>query len=106
MRTPKVENMYSRKGTYNKVANQYVITMPNGDEIFQSYQSIIAVRHPVKCGSDCTLKHELIKLDKQYWNYSKTTALYRNNFLGENTAETKAKIKSGEYMLVNLNGAK
>lgn len=28
---------------------------------------------------------------------------YRNAFLGENTAETRKKIDSGEYKLVNLN---
>ena len=31
------------------------------------------------------------------WNYSRTTAKYRSQFLGETTPETKAKLVSGEY---------
>jgi|TARA_R100000479_G_scaffold54981_1_gene26072 hypothetical protein len=42
-------------------------------------------------------------LDKNYWDYSTTTGKYRNAFLGENIAETRKKIKSGEYILVDLN---
>ena len=44
-----------------------------------------------------------IQLDEYYWDYSHTTGKYRNQFLGENKAETEANIKSGEYKLVNLN---
>lgn len=33
------------------------------------------------------------------WNYSQTTTYYRNQFLGENTAETRKKIESGEYKM-------
>ena len=42
-------------------------------------------------------------LDENAWNYSRTTGKYRNVFLGEGKKETEAKIKSGEYLLVNLN---
>ena len=42
-------------------------------------------------------------LDKTYWNYSVTTGKYRNQFLGETKKETEAKIKSGEYILTDLN---
>ena len=42
-------------------------------------------------------------LDKKYWNFSNTTSKYRNKFLNETTKETIAKIKSGEYKLVDLN---
>jgi len=42
-------------------------------------------------------------LDEKYWNYSKTTSKYRSQFLNESTKETKAKIESGEYQLINLN---
>ena len=44
-----------------------------------------------------------IYLDKHYWDYSRTTGKYRNEFLGEGIAETRKKIKSGEYRLVDLN---
>lgn len=60
--------------------------------VFQSYQSVIAFR----TGSQ-------VYLDETYWDYSTTTSRYRNIFLGETTKETKAKIKSGEYKLVDLN---
>jgi len=37
-------------------------------------------------------------------DYSVTTGKYRNQFLGETKKETEAKIKSGEYILTDLNG--
>ena len=46
---------------------------------------------------------DIITLDETYWDYSKTTGKYRNQFLGETKAETEKKIKSGEYQLVDLN---
>jgi len=85
----KVENMTSPQG--NKVANQFIIT-DKGDEYFQSYRSIIAKRSNGK-----------IYLDDVFWDYSRTTGKYRNEFLGEGIAETRKKIKSGEYILTNLN---
>ena len=85
----KVENMRSSRG--NKVANQFIIT-DNGDEYFQSYRSIIAKRSKGK-----------IYLDDVFWDYSRTTGKYRNEFLGEGIAETRRKIKTGEYILTNLN---
>jgi|TARA_R110002020_G_scaffold70049_2_gene181881 hypothetical protein len=85
----KVENMTSPQG--NTVANQFVIT-DNGEEYFQSYRSIIAKR-----------SQGTIYLDKYYWDYSRTTGKYRNEFLNETIAETRAKIKSGEYILTDLN---
>ena len=42
-------------------------------------------------------------LDQNSWDYSVTTGKYRNQFLNETKKETEAKIKSGEYRLVNLN---
>ena len=88
----KVENIESSKG--NKIANQFVITDDNGNEFFQSYNSMI-----VKKDSSA----DTIYLDQKYWNYSNTTGKYRNIFLGESITETKKKIKSGEYILTDLN---
>ena len=42
-------------------------------------------------------------LDKIYWDYSRTTGKYRNQFLGEDIETTRKKIKSGEYRLADLN---
>lgn len=85
----KVSNMTSRNG--NKIANQFIIA--DGDkEVFQSYNSIIAIK-----------ENGQVILDSYYWDYSATTGKYRNIFLGESKKETEAKIKSGEYKFDNLN---
>ena len=65
-------------------------------ETFQSYDSVIAVR---TVWEDKTI----IELDRKTWDYSTTTGKYRNLFLGEGKKETEKKIKSGEYLLTNLN---
>lgn len=88
----KVENMVSRNG--NKVPNQFEIVTDLGI-YFQSYKTVIAFK-PYKAGSP-------IRLDKNRWDYSVTTSRYRNIFLNETTKETERKIKSGEYVLVDLN---
>jgi len=87
--TDKVQNMTSNKG--NKIANQFIIYTDNGS-IFQSYNSTI-----VKIDSG------KIYLDESKWNYSTTTGKYRNIFLNENINTTRKKIKSGEYILTDLN---
>lgn len=86
----KVKNMTSARG--NKVANQFIITDDNNNEYFQSYRSIIVKKSQGK-----------IYLDDYFWDYSVTTGKYRNEFLGEGIAETRKKIKSGEYILTDLN---
>jgi hypothetical protein len=73
------------------VANQFEIS-DNGKRFFQSYNSIIVM-----------IDQNGVYLDETYWNYSKTTSRYRNQFLGDTTAEIKAKIDSGEYKLMDLN---
>lgn len=87
---PIVQNLVSSRG--NDVPNQFEIRTDEGT-FFQSYTSIIAVIRP-----DGT-----VELDKNKWDYSKTTGKYRNYFLGEDKKTTEKKIKSGEYTLTNLN---
>lgn len=86
----KVQNMTSPK-TDRNIPNQFIITDDNSI-YFQSYNSIIV-----------KIAHGKVYLDKTYWNYSTTTSKYRNYFLNESTKETKQKIKSGEYILCDLN---
>jgi hypothetical protein len=74
--------------------NQFIIYTDNG-KYFQSYNSII-VFHPYNVD-------EPVQLDVNYWDYSKTTGKYRNLFLHETKKETEQKIKSGEYILTDLN---
>ena len=87
----KVKNMTSPRG--NKVANQFIITDNHNNEIFQSYNTVIAMRND----------SGIVYLDKYSWDYSVTTGKYRNEFLGEGIAETRKKINSGEYILTDLN---
>lgn len=87
----KVENMTSPRSG-REVANQFVITGDNGAQVFQSYGSIIA-----------KIEGGRVTLDEFYWDYSRTTSKYRNEFLGEDTETTRKKIASGEYTLTNLN---
>ena len=78
------------------IPNQFIITTEDR-KIFQSYDSIIAVK--INMGNE----KDYIMLDKTYWDYSRTTGKYRNQFLGEDIKTTRKKIKSGEYRLADLN---
>ena len=89
----KVSNFTNERG--NKVANQFII---NDSEYtaFQSYQSII-VKTTFENGE------RVVYLDSYYYNYSKTTAKYRNQFLGCTSKEVEQRIKEGIYILTDLN---
>lgn len=91
MKKIKVHQMTSPR-TGNPIANQFEVYTDKG-VYFQSYKSIIAFKpHKGKT-----------QLDKNYWDYSNTTAKYRREFLGEGVEETREKIKNKEYKLLNLN---
>lgn len=103
----KVQNIKGRSG--KPVANQFLIIdvtimikerTSYGEHsgyrtgnMFQSYNSNIVF----KAYDGQTF------LDERYWDCSVTTGKYRNQFLNETKAETERKIKSGEYVLTNLN---
>ena len=94
-----VQNMTSSNG--NKVANQFIVTDENTNQYFQSYNSMIVKKDYQS--ENPQAEFVKIYLDKKYWNFSNTTSKYRNKFLNETTKQTMAKIKSGEYKLVDLN---
>lgn len=107
-----IKQMEGRTGKV--VANQFIITEEgrgaNGNfirkEVFQSYDSVIAIRTVWDKKSIVGIPNAReidIELDSKYWDYSTTTGKYRNKFLGESKQETEKKIKSGEYVLTNLN---
>jgi hypothetical protein len=79
-------------GSNGPVKNQMIIRTSEG-VFFQSYTSIIVFR-PFS---------GKIQLDVKYWDYSKTTSKYRNQFLNEDKKETQAKIDNGTYLLTDLN---
>jgi hypothetical protein len=85
-----VQNMTSNNG--NKIPNQFIIQAPDG-LYFQSYRTVIAFK-PL-AGP--------LHLDRDRWDYSRTTSKYRNIFTGLTTKETERRIKSGEIVLVDLN---
>ena len=87
----KVENMRSPRSN-KEVANQYVITLQNGIEVFQSYNSIKCIK---------AQGETYLYFDK--WNYSNTTARYRKLFLNEDTKTTQKKLDQGIYGCVRLN---
>lgn len=101
----KVKNMTNSRG--NAVPNQFIISnsriaykgrtgeilKPPVGDMFQSYSSNIAF---------CCHSGQVF-LDEKYWDYSRTTGTYRNQFLGENKKETERKIANGTYKLVDLN---
>jgi hypothetical protein len=89
MNINRVTKMLTSKG--NKAANQ-VLVWDGAREYFRSYDTYIALK-----------ENGNIFLDAAYWDYSATTGKYRNKFLGEGIADTRKKIKSGEYKLVDLN---
>lgn len=91
----KITQMTGRTG--QAVANQFILTDEKGGEYFQSYNTIIAYN------PNSLSLNDKIQLDKNSWDYSTTTGKYRNQFLGENKKETEKKIKSGEYVLTDLN---
>ena len=86
-----VYNLTSQR-TGNAVANQFEIYVA-GKRYFQSFQSII-----------CLIQaNQKTQLDAEYWDYSRTMTKYLCQFLGETKKQIVAKIKSGEYVLTNLN---
>lgn len=89
----KVSNMTGRTG--KPVANQFIIFTPEAT-FFKSYDSMIVKT----CFED---GERVVYLDAAFWDYSVTTGKYRNQFLGEDKAETERKIKAGIYKLADLN---
>ncbi|MFA5307543.1 MAG: hypothetical protein WC365_08900 [Candidatus Babeliales bacterium] len=97
----KVRNMTNAKG--RAIPNQFIITDDHGFEFFQSYETIIVKRYATGFLNRDGYPEPVIYLDRDAWNYSRTTSKYRNWFLGETTKETKRKIADGTYKLVDLN---
>ena len=87
----KVQNLKNSNG--NKIPNQFELVGVDGCRYFQSYDSII-----VKIDIEGN-----VFLDEKYYNYSNTTSKCRNLFLNKTSKEIDKSIKSGVYILKNLN---
>ena len=101
----------SKANPINKNPNQIVITSVFSidgyprtvREFFQSYGKTIAMKI-TSYKKGCDYYHsQKTYIDKNYWDYSTTTGRYRNIYLAEPKRKTYKKIKSGEYILENLN---
>lgn len=100
----KLETILKRVGSFSKaealrstrtgsaVANQVVIRCEKG-VIFQSYDSIIAVR--------LRTDDKLYLTDK--YDYSRTTSKYLNEFCGYTAGEIKKELEKGNKDIVLLN---
>ena len=110
----KTKNMTGKNG--RAIPNQFVMRQAvfqgKMGDLFQSYDSIIAFIPYEHCGGATMESGRYVRstkyggqilLDKNKWDYSRTTGKYRNRFLNETKKETQAKIDSGEYVLTDLN---
>ena len=96
----KVENMKSER-TGKAVANQFVITDNEHNAVwFQSYTSVIAL-----------VNNGILFLDKNKWDYSVTTAKYRNAFVAAyfnskyaSRDGIKDGVDDGKIIMTELNG--
>ena len=77
----------------NKVSNQFIIDSGN-KTIFQSYQTIVAIK-----------ENDKVTLDSNALEYSNTTLKYLKQFLNTNESKKSlyAKIESGFYQVEDLN---
>ncbi len=87
-----VQNMLSQNG--NKVANQFIVTLPENVTVFQSYNTVIAQN-----------RNGAIVLDSKALKYSATTTKYLKQFLNtsDSTKQLQAKMKIGFYQVEDLN---
>ena len=99
----KISNL-ERLTNRNPIPNQFVIVESGKEKkrtfdykiTFLSWETVIAVQ---------IIHYSKIKtiLDEKYWNYTTTTAKYRDIFLDSTPTITLKNIKSGIYKLKNLN---
>ena len=84
--------MLTSRGNPAKDQRIQTIQTSNYGELtqFYSYDTLIA---------ETNNKGEVVL--GSYWEFSATTGKYRNDFLGEGIAETRKKIDSGEYQMVD-----
>jgi hypothetical protein len=93
----KVKQLRSRNG--NQVANQFEITQTKKDyqaHIFQSYDTIISKIIYSK-------GKRIIYLDKEAFNYSRTTSKYLYQFMMMNKKEIENLITNKKAIFKNLN---
>ena len=92
MKTIQVNQMLSKK-TGNPVPNQFNIYTKKG-VYFQSYETLIAFKP----------NEGKLKLDVNYWDYSRTTSKYLYSFIRyQNKKDILKAIEDKQIILTNLN---
>jgi len=92
-----VEQMTSRSG--NAVPNQTILSDMTG-RTFVSYGSKIVYQSKDRASDGLPLE---IIVDENYWDYSRTTGKYRNEFMNMGVQDVRDYIKEGRIKLGNLN---
>lgn len=92
-----VEQMTSRSG--NVVPNQTILSDMTG-RTFVSYGSKIVYQSKDRASDGLPLE---IIVDENYWDYSRTTGKYRNEFMNMGVQDVRDYIKEGRIKLGNLN---
>ena len=87
----KVQNMLGNSG--REIPNQFILYF-DGGQVFQSYQSVIAVVF------DSYISEETPYYIGSDWDYSRTTGKYRNDFLNRVKKDVKEDLKCGRAVLV------
>ena len=92
-----VEQMTSRSG--NVVPNQAILSDMTG-KTFVSYGSKIVYQSKDRASDGLPLE---IIVDENYWDYSRTTGKYRNEFMNMGVQDVRDHIKEGRIQVGNLN---
>ena len=92
-----VEQMTSRSG--NVVPNQTILSDMTG-KTFVSYGSKIVYQSKDRASDGLPLD---IIVDENYWDYSRTTGKYRNEFMNMGVQDVRDYIKEGRIQVGNLN---
>ena len=92
-----VEQMTSRSG--NVVPNQTILSDMTG-RTFVSYGSKIVYQSKDRASDGLPLE---IIVDENYWDYSRTTGKYRNEFMNMGVQDVRDHIKEGRIQVGNLN---
>lgn len=90
-----VQTMTTNGG--NPTGNQVILSEPDGD-MFVSYGTKICWKSKSMYNG-----YPKIILDEYYWDYSRTTSKYRNEFLGMSTPQLKELINQGIVKFTELN---
>ena len=92
-----VEQMTSRSG--NVVPNQTILSDMTG-KTFVSYGSKIVYQSKDRASDGLPLE---IIVDENYWDYSRTTGKYRNEFMNMGVQDVRDHIKEGRIQVGTLN---